>query len=85
MSKTMYVVSYVSYCEEIYNNVRLVNNKAEAIKSANAYVDDVNESVHKDFVTTDNFNNYELGYTELKINDYHRGHNFLISITQFDM
>lgn len=85
MSKTMYVVSYVSYCEEIYNNVMLVDNKAEAIKSANAYVDDVNESVHKDFVTTDNFNNYELGYKELEINDYHSGHNFLISITQFDM
>jgi hypothetical protein len=82
MEKSIFIVSYTSYFDEIYNNVILFTNKEDAINSANNYVEDVNEQIN----TLDNkdFSEYENGYKEITIKDHHSGNEYLISITEFN-
>jgi hypothetical protein len=83
MKKSIFIVSYTSCYEEIYNNVNLFTNKEDAIKSANSYVEEVNERV-KPLDKNKDFSEYENGYKEITIKDHFRGSEFLISITEFN-
>lgn len=82
MEKSIFIVSYTSYCDEIYNNVIPFTNKEDAIETANNYVEEVNERV-KTSESNKDFSNYENGYKEISIKDHYRGNEFLISITEF--
>lgn len=82
MGKSIFIVSYTSYFDEIYNNVIPFTNREDAINSANNYVEDVNEQTN----TLDNkdFSEYENGYKEITIKDHYSGNEYLISITEFN-
>ena len=54
MSKTIYVVSYTSYYDEIYNNVIAFDNIDSAIDSANNYLADAKEIEARKFVKQGN-------------------------------
>lgn len=83
MEKTLYVVSYTSYYQEICNNVIVFETKEDAIQSANSYIkDDVNTEVSKDCITTQNFSNYNGGYKEINVKDPFRECEFQVSITE---
>ena len=83
MKKTIYLVSDTSYSEGgLYNHVHSCNTKKEAIESANAYIDEANENVKEEFKCNKNFDEYDFGYKEIEINDYHNGYDFIISITE---
>ena len=84
MSKTIYVVSYTSYYDEIYNNVIAFDNIESAIDSANNYLADAKNEMREDFVLEKNFNHYKGGYQEIEVNDYHSSTTFLISISKFN-
>ena len=83
MEKTIYIVSYTSYFEEIYNNVIPFTNKEDAIESANSYLDDVKESIPKNDCNRD-FSEFTNGYKEITITDHYSGNECLISITEFN-
>ena len=83
MNKTIYIVSYTSYFEEIYNNVIPFTNKEDAIESANNYLDDAKESITKNDCDRD-FSDFESGYKEITIKDHYSGNECLISITEFN-
>lgn len=84
MSKTIYVVSYTSYFEEIYNNVIPFTNKEDAMDSANSYLADAKDEMREDFVLEKNFNHYKGGYQEIEVNDNYSPTTFLISISEFN-
>ena len=82
MEKTIYVVSYTSYHDEIYNNVIAFDNIEEAIDSANNYLADAKNEM-KDFVLDKDFTHYNGGYTEIEVDDKFSPTTFLISISKF--
>ena len=84
MSKTIYVVSYTSYYDEIYNNVIAFDNIDSAIDSANNYLADAKDEMRADFVFDKNFNHYKGGYQEIEVNDNYSPTTFLISISKFN-
>lgn len=84
MEQTIYIVSYSSYREQLYNNVILFKTKEDAIESANAYVEDANNDVCNEHKTIKRFDEYENGYKEIEVIDYHSGCEYLISITEFN-
>lgn len=82
MKKTIYIVSYTSYFEEIYNNVIPFTNKEDAIDSANNYLDDAKESLKTDCER--DFSEFTNGYKEISVTDTYSGKECLISITEFN-
>ncbi len=82
MKTTIYIVSYSSFFEEICNNVIPFTNINDAIDSANAYIDEVNDNMPFDAVVEKNFNDYKNGYKEINITNIHNGYTYLISITE---
>ena len=86
MGKTIYVVSYTSYYEEICNNVIAFGTIDGAIQSANAYLEeDVNLEVSKECGTTQNFSQYNGGYKEINVVDHFLGREFQVSITECEI
>lgn len=83
MGKSIFIVSYTSYFDEIYNNVIPFTKKEDAIESANSYLDDVKESIPKNDCNRD-FSDFENGYKEITITDHYSGNECLISITEFN-
>ena len=84
MSKTIYVVSYTSYYDEIYNKVMAFDNIDCAIFRANNYLMDAENEMREGFVKGKNFNHYKGGYQEIEVNDNHSSTTFLISISKFN-
>lgn len=83
--KTIYAVSYTSYCTEIYNDVEAYDNIESAIDSANDYLANAMDEMGDGFVLEKNFDNYKGRYQEIEVNDYHNPTTFLISITMFEV
>lgn len=83
MGKSIFIVSYTSYFDEIYNNVIPFTKKEDAIESANNYLDDAKENIAKNNCDRD-FNDFENGYKEITIKDHHTGNEYLISITEYN-
>lgn len=83
MNKSIFIVSYTSYFDEIYNNVIPFTKKEDAIESANNYLDDAKESITKNDCDRD-FSDFEGGYEEITIIDHYSGNECLISITEFN-
>ena len=83
MKKSIFIVSYTSYFDEIYNNVIPFTNKEDAINSANSYLDDAKESIAKNDCDRD-FSDFENGYKEISVIDHYSGNECLISITGFN-
>ena len=84
MGKTIYVVSYTSYYDEIYNNVIAFDNIDRAIDSANSYLADAKDEMRVDFVLDKDFTHYKGGYQEIEVNDNYNPTTFLISISKFN-
>lgn len=83
MEKTIYVVSYTSYYDEIYNNVIAFDNIESAIDSANSYLADARLEVRGDINLDKDFTHYNGGYKEIEVDDKFSATTFLISITEF--
>lgn len=84
MGKTVYVVSYTSYHDEIYNNVIPFNDIESAIDSANNYLADARLEVRGDINLDKDFTDYNGGYKEIEVDDKFSPTTFLISISQFN-
>lgn len=83
MEKTIYVVSYTSYHDEIYNNVIAFDDIESAINSANSYLADTRLEVRGDINLDKDFTHYNGGYKEIEVDDKFNPITFLISISEF--
>jgi hypothetical protein len=83
MEKTIYVVSYTSYHDEIYNNVIAFDDIESAIDSANNYLTDARLEVRGDINFDKDFTHYNGGYKEIEVDDKFSPTTFLISISEF--
>lgn len=58
----IYVVSYTSMYEELYNEVKMFSSKEEAIKHCNSIVEDINDNLDEKDRKTNVFDDYLYGY-----------------------
>ena len=84
MKKTIYVVSYTTYYDEIYNNVIAFDDIESAINSANSYLADARLEIRIGINNLDkDFTHYNGGYKEIEVDDKFNPITFLISISEF--
>lgn len=58
----IYLVSYSSMYEELYNEVKMFSSKEDAIKHCNSIVEDINNELDEEDKRTNVFDDYQYGY-----------------------
>lgn len=80
--KIVYVVSYSSNYDEIYNEVKLFSSKEEAIKHCNSVVEDINLKIDEKDRKSNVFDDYIYGNKEYSVSNSFNGKDFLLTLNE---
>lgn len=78
----IYVVSYTSMYEELYNEVKMFSSKEEAIKHCNSIVEDINNELDEKDRKTNVFDDYLYGYKKYVAVKPYTGVEWLLTLNE---
>lgn len=78
----IYVVSYTSMYEELYNEVKMFSSKEEAIKHCNSIVEDINNKLDEKDRKTNVFDDYLYGYKKYVAVKPYTGIEWLLTLNE---
>lgn len=78
----IYVVSYTSMYEELYNEVKMFSSKEEAIKHCNSIVEDINDNLDEKDRKTNVFDDYLYGYKKYVAVKPYTGTKWLLTLNE---
>lgn len=78
----IYVVSYTSMYEELYNEVKFFSSKEEAIKHCNSIVEDINNELDEKDRKTNVFDDYLYGYKKYVAVKPYTGIEWLLTLNE---
>ena len=80
----IYVVSYTSMYEELYNEVKMFSSKEEAIKHCNSIVEDINNELDENDRKKNVFDDYQYGYKKYVAVKPYTGIEWLLTLNEIN-